>query len=287
MNKLPAWLVALLIGGTFGALLLLEWRWPLRRRVESRLRRSARNLAVAGLSAATVRVAELPVALPLAMWVERSGWGLLKLLAIPVWLEVLLAFVLLDYTLYLWHILLHKVPLLWRCHQPHHVDLDLDTSTALRFHFAELVASVPWRAGQVVLIGVSPLALSIWQTVTLMEVMFHHSNIRFPIKVERWLNRLVVTPRMHGIHHSVVHEEQNSNWSSGLTLWDWLHGTLRLNVPQDEITVGVPAYQAPNDVTLPKVLAMPFVEQRPTWQLPGGEAPTRPSQPVPPRRLLA
>src|SRR5207249_30385 len=105
--------------------------------------------------------------------------------------------------------------------------------------------------------------------------------------VERWLNKIVVTPRMHGIHHSVVPEEQNANWSSGLTVWDWLHGTLRLNVPQDAITVGVPGYQDPKDVTLPKVLAMPFTQQRPTCELPGDGVPTRPASSVPAERLLA
>src|SRR3546814_2584537 len=105
------------------------------------------------------------------------------------------------YTLYVWHLLLHRVPLLWRCHVAHHVDLDLDASTALRFHFAELALSVPWRAAQIVLIGVSPRALSVWQTALLLSVLFHHSNARLPPAMERRLNRLIVTPRMHGIHH--------------------------------------------------------------------------------------
>jgi sterol desaturase/sphingolipid hydroxylase (fatty acid hydroxylase superfamily) len=285
-QRLPGWLVGALLGGTLATLILMEWRWPLRRSVEHKLRRSVRNLIVVGIGAASIQVAEMPVTIPLSMWVEHRNWGLVKWLSLPLWLEVVLAVMLLDYTLYLWHILLHKVPFLWRCHQPHHVDLDMDTSTALRFHFAELMASVPWRISQIALIGVSPLALSVWQTATIMEVMFHHSNLRLPLSVERWLCRLIVTPRMHGIHHSIVPDEQNANWSSGLTLWDWLHGTLRLNVPQDDITIGVPAYQGPNDVTLPKVLAMPFVEQRPTWQLPDDGTPTRPPPAVPPQRLL-
>jgi sterol desaturase/sphingolipid hydroxylase (fatty acid hydroxylase superfamily) len=95
--------------------------------------------------------------------------------------------------------------------------------------------------------------------------MFHHSNAALPAGVERWVSRLIVTPRLHGIHHSMVEAETNSNWSSGLTLWDWLHGTLRLDVPQDEIRIGVPAYSNPRDVTLPKIVKMPFVEQRPSW----------------------
>jgi sterol desaturase/sphingolipid hydroxylase (fatty acid hydroxylase superfamily) len=240
-KNLPGWLELLLIGGTFAGLLWLERRRPLRRAVEPKPRREGRNLTVAALSAAAIRLAEKPVVAPLAERVERHRWGLLPRLDLPAWLEVPLAVVLMDYTLYVWHVLVHKVPLLWRFHQVHHVDLDLDASTAVRFHFVEMVLSVPWRAAQVLVIGVSPLALSLWQTATLLEIMFHHSNVELPLEVERWLCKLIVTPRMHGIHHSTVHEETDSNWSSGLTIWDALRGTLRLNVPQEQITIGVPA----------------------------------------------
>ncbi len=117
--------------------------------------------------------------------------------------------------------------------------------------------------------------------------MFHHSNVELPISLERRLNRLIVTPRMHGIHHSIVREETNSNWSSGLTIWDRLHGTLRLNVPQGEITIGIPAYRKPEDVELLKILPMPFGEQRSTWQLPDDGQPRREALPGPPDNLLA
>src|SRR5439155_16852418 len=232
------------------------------------------------------QIAEKPVTQPLTALVEQRRWGLLKRLALPGWLEVPLAVLLLDYTLYIWHILVHKVPHLWRFHQPHHVDLDMDASTALRFHFAEMVASVPWRAAQVLVIGVSPLSLSVWQTATLLEIMFHHSNVELPIEIERRLSQWIVTPRMHGIHHSIVPEEQNSNWSSGLTVWDWLHGTLRLNVPQGEIVIGVAAFRNPQEVALPEVLAMPFERQRDSWRLPGDGTPSRPPLPVRPAQLL-
>ena len=275
-RKVPAWVSAPLVVGAFGLLVWLERRRPLRRAVEPKLRREARNLAVAAVGAAALRLTEKPVADALAGLVERRRWGLLKLLRLPAWLEVTLAVILLDYTLYLWHVLAHRVPFLWRLHVVHHVDLDLDASTAFRFHFSELVLSVPWRAGQILLIGVSPLALSVWQTLLLLSILFHHSNVELPLEVERRLNRVVVTPRMHGIHHSVVKEETGSNWSSGLTVWDRLHGTLKLNVPQAEITIGVPAYRAPEEVGLVEILGLPFGEERPTWQLPGDGTPERP-----------
>ncbi|MEX0611154.1 MAG: sterol desaturase family protein, partial [Pirellulales bacterium] len=117
-------------------------------------------------------------------------------------------------------------------------------------------------------------------------IMFPHSNGNGPSGLECWLSRIVVTPRMHGIHHSIVPEETNSNWSSGLTLWDWLHGTLRLNVPQDEITIGVPAYRDREDVTLTQIFAMPFQEQRDTWRWPGHGTPARSPVPIAAECLL-
>lgn len=277
---MPAWVSAPLILGAFGLLVWFERRHPLRRAVEPKFTREARNLAVAAVGGAALRVTEKPLADALTSLVERRRWGLLKLFRLPAWLEVALAVVLLDYTLYLWHVLTHRVPFLWRFHVVHHIDLDLDATTALRFHFAELVFSVPWRAAQILLIGVSPLALSVWQTLLMLSILFHHSNVSLPVELERRLNLLVVTPRMHGIHHSTVKEETDSNWSSGITLWDRLHGTLRLDVPQDAIDIGVPAYREPREVGIVSMLALPFGDERPTWRLEGtGPAPHRePSQ---------
>jgi len=241
---------------------------------------------VAGVSAIAVVLAERPIVMPLSAVVEERGWGLLRLVGLPVWLEIAAALVLMDYTFYLWHILMHRVPLLWRFHLVHHVDLDLDASTALRFHFTEMLASIPWRAGQVALIGLTPLTFSVWQCFFLISILFHHSNVSLPFRWERLLNKFIVTPRMHGIHHSIVERETNSNWSSGLTIWDWLHGTLRLNVPQGEVTIGIPAFQEPKAVTLPRVLAMPFEHLPPSWTLPTGSGPEPHSSQAPETTLL-
>jgi sterol desaturase/sphingolipid hydroxylase (fatty acid hydroxylase superfamily) len=197
------------------------------------------------------------------------------------------AVLLLDYSLYAWHVLTHRVPFLWRFHAVHHVDLDLDASTAIRFHFGELALSTPWRAAQVLVSGAGPRALSVWQTGLLVCILFHHSNARLPIALERRISRILVTPRMHGIHHSIVQDEADSNWSSGLSIWDRLHGTLRLNVPQAAVTIGVAAYRDPEDVTLPKVIALPFEEQRDDWKLPDGSDPRRIRAEAPADRLLA
>lgn len=267
-KKVTGWLSGLLIGAAFGALMWLERRRPLRQPVESKIKRGGRNMAMAALGGMALQITEQPVASRLTSLVERRKWGLLKILRLPSWLEVLLAVALMDYTMYLWHVLAHRASWLWRFHIVHHADLDLDVTTAMRFHFGELALSVFWRAGQIVVIGVSPVSLSIWQTALLLSVMFHHSNIRLPVEAERWLSRFIVTPRLHGIHHSIVEEETDSNWSSGLTIWDRLHKTLRLSAAQEDITIGVPAYRQSQEVSLPRIIKLPFVEQRPAWQLP-------------------
>lgn len=270
---LPVWITAPAAIVCFLALAWMERRRPLRASVEPKLRRAARNLTVAALGAGAIVIAETPFVLPLVRMIERRQWGLLGILGLPLWLEIPAGLLLMDYTFYVWHVLMHRVPLLWRFHMVHHVDLDLDASTALRFHFGELIASVPWRAAQVAMIGLTPLVFSVWQFTFLLAIMFHHSNIEIPIAWERRLNRILVTPRMHGIHHSIVREETNSNWSSGLTVWDWLHGTLRLNIPQREIAIGVPAFRDPKLLTLRRILPMPFERQPYAWILPGNGEP--------------
>lgn len=261
--------------GTFGVLVWLENRRPLRDAVEPKLKRSVRNLTVAGLAAVALQLAEQPIVQPLAKMVERKNLGLLKIVRLPPVLETILAVILLDYTLYLWHVLTHKVPFLWRFHLVHHVDLDLDASTALRFHFAELTISALYRAAQIVAIGVSPVSFAAWQLFLFPAILFHHSNVKLPLELEKRLGKFIVTPRLHGIPHSIVRDETDSNWSSGLTVWDWLHGTLLTDVSQEEIVIGVPAYQNKNEVTLPKILAQPFEKQKNDWQLSSRQTPEK------------
>src|SRR5215472_2257195 len=298
-RPLPPWFAGVLGACTLVLLHWLEGRRPLRRSVEPKLRREARNLSVAGISAIAVVLAERPIVMPLAAVVEKRNWGLLRhsprhtrsclprgAFGFPMWLEIAVALVLMDYAFYVWHVLMHRVPFLWRMHLVHHVDLDLDASTALRFHFMEMLASIPWRAAQVLLIGLTPFTFSVWQGVFLVCILFHHSNIELPIRWERWVNKLIVTPRMHGIHHSFVERETNSNWSSGLTVWDWLHGTLRLNVPQADVTIGVPAFREQKAVTLPRILALPFEHQPPSWEFPTGGPPPAHTSEEPQTTLL-
>ena len=201
----------------------------------------------------------------MAAWIVRDGIGLLQLVQWPRWIETIIGIVLLDYTLWWWHWATHRIPFIWRFHLVHHVDRDMDTTTALRFHFGELALSIPIRAAQMIAIGVDPQILWLWQTILFGAILFHHANVRLPLRLEQILVRIIVTPRMHGIHHSNRFAETNSNWSSILSVWDYLHRTILLDIPQERVVIGVPAYQNPADVTLGKILLIPFRRQRDEW----------------------
>jgi sterol desaturase/sphingolipid hydroxylase (fatty acid hydroxylase superfamily) len=284
VDSLPAAFSYAVVAAVFVALVVLETAQPLRRSVEPKPRRIARNLGLAGLGLALLSLLQAPLLLPVAEWARLHDFGLLNRVSLPRGAEVALGVLLLDYTLWHWHWLTHRVPFLWRFHLVHHVDLDLDASTALRFHFGELALAVPYRLMQVALIGADPFAVALWQLLLGTSILFHHSNLRLPWGVERVLVRLIVTPRMHGIHHSDYENETNSNWSSVLSAWDYLHGTLVLSVPQRAVAIGVPTYGDPREVTLGKVLCLPFRKQREVWRDADGRIRRR-DHPAPTTRL--
>ena len=259
------WIGPALIAAAAASLIVLERRRPLRRATLSPHARDLRNFAFAAAAGLTVRLVENAAVAPLAALAARRRWGLLNRFGLPRWARLALGGALMDYTLYAWHILTHRVPLLWRFHLVHHADRDLSASTALRFHFGELALSVPWRALQVLAIGVTPRELALWQQATLISILFHHSNLRLPRRAERILSALVTTPRLHGIHHSTRRAETESNWSSGLTLWDRLHGTLRRDPAQASVTIGLPAYRDAAGQALGPMLTLPFRRQRDAW----------------------
>jgi len=267
----PFWISPLVIALVFGAMLIAESMRPLRGRVESRLRHTIRNLSTGGLALAVMTLLQAPLLVPVARWAAQHDIGLIRWLQLSQPWSVIVAITLLDYTLWWWHWASHMLPILWRFHLVHHADLDLDSSTALRFHFGELVLSILYRAVQIVAIGADPFSVWLWQTILFASILFHHGNVRLPRAFERMLVRFIVTPRMHGIHHSNRREETNSNWSSLLSIWDLLHRTLRLDVPDDAITIGVPAYREPRTVSFGRIRRLPFVRQRDDWR--GADSP--------------
>jgi sterol desaturase/sphingolipid hydroxylase (fatty acid hydroxylase superfamily) len=253
----------------------MERFFPLRHDTRSLLWRLLVNLAISVLTFFAAVTVVQPAAQWTLHWSAGKPFGLVHLISLPAWLDFIISFLLMDLAFYYWHLANHRVPFLWRFHNVHHTDPALDVSTAFRFHFGEVALSSGFNLIQVSLIGISPWAFAVYQLAFQSEVLFHHSNLRLPIGFERLLSKVLVTPRMHGIHHSQVRRENNSNFGTVFPWWDRLHRTLGLNIPQAGIVIGIPGYSLPEDNSVPNALLMPFRKQRDYWRSPDGSVADR------------
>jgi sterol desaturase/sphingolipid hydroxylase (fatty acid hydroxylase superfamily) len=268
-------ITSVIIIAVFLTLLMIETRFSLRQAKRPKAQRFVINVGVSALALATGAYVVAPMALRLASWTSESHFGLLHVMPLPFTAEFILGFLFMDLTFYYWHRANHSIPFLWYFHNVHHVDPDLDVSTSFRFHFGEVFFSLGFKALQVYLIGISLLTYLVYELMFQCATMFHHSNVKLPIAVERCLNKVIVTPRMHGIHHSIVKDETNSNYSVIFRWWDLIHGTLRLNIKHSDVVIGVPAYLEPQDNGFLNLLILPFRKQREYWRLPNGQEPVR------------
>ena len=257
--------VPLITIACLAVLFALERIFPLREQTRALVGRLAVNALLSAFTFGVAMVLVRPAALKALNWSANRPMGLLRVIEVPDWIGLLAAFLLLDLAFYYWHVFNHRVPFLWRFHNVHHFDPDLDVSTGFRFHFGEVAFSTIFRVVQVSLIGVSLPQFIAYEVIFQAGTLFHHSNVRLPIKLERILGWIFVTPRMHGIHHSCFRDETNSNYSVVFSFWDRLHGSLQLNIPQTEIIIGVPGYGGPKDNQPWFALTAPFRRQRPYW----------------------
>ncbi len=260
-----------IIAALFVCFWIIERLTPLRNAKAKLFSRLMINVLLSGMSFLVAVTLVKPVALKMMDWSASAPFGVIHLFSAPGWLKAIVAFLLMDLAFYYWHVLNHKVPLLWRFHNVHHMDPDLDVSTGFRFHFGEVVFSTAFRIVQVAAIGVPFGVFAAYELVFQANTLFHHGNVRLPIRLERALNKILVTPRMHGIHHSQVHDETDSNYSVVFSWWDRIHRTLGLNVPQQKITIGVPGYSLPSDNSVWNALTFPFNRQRDYWKNPDGK----------------
>jgi sterol desaturase/sphingolipid hydroxylase (fatty acid hydroxylase superfamily) len=262
---------ALVLSATFVALFAIERFAPLRAPRSELARRLLVNLCVSALAIGTAYFVVAPAVRASLQRVAIEQVGLLRWIEPPAALELVIGFAVLDLSFYYWHVANHKIPFLWRFHNVHHIDPDLDVSTAFRFHFGEVALSAGLRVLQIVSLGVTPVTFATYEIVFQVNTLFQHSNVRLPLGLERLLNKVLVTPRMHGVHHSHVRQEDNSNFSVVFSWWDRIHRTLRLNIAQSRIVIGVPAYLEPDNNELTRALVLPFRAQRDYWRAADGK----------------
>jgi sterol desaturase/sphingolipid hydroxylase (fatty acid hydroxylase superfamily) len=264
MNDLPESVIRL---GIFAAVLVLmagmEALFPRRHLTAARPGRWFSNLALVSLNTILVRIL-LPLgAVGMAAIVQEKGWGLFNNLNLPDWIAVILAVILLDFAIYLQHVMFHAVPLLWRLHMVHHADLDFDVTTGLRFHTIEILLSLGIKLAVIVLLGASAVAVLIFEVLLNATSMFNHANIKLPHWLDGLLRLVLVTPDMHRVHHSTLPRETNSNFGFNMPWWDFLLGTYK-NQPalgHENMTIGLAHLRDEKQVDrLPGMLALPFVE---------------------------
>jgi len=256
--------------GIFFTVLVLTMGWevlaPRRALSHPRTRRWPSNLAIVALNTVIARLvfALAPVALApvtFAALAASKGWGAFNLTDWPWWLELVLAAVLLDFVIYLQHVMVHAVPVLWRLHRMHHTDTDYDVTTGSRFHPVEIVMSLGIKFCAIALIGAPAAAVLIFEILLNATAMFNHGNVRLPRALDRVLRWIVVTPDMHRVHHSVIPGETNSNFGFNLPWWDRLFGTYRDQpaAGHEGMTIGIEAFRQPVDLRLDHLLVQPFI----------------------------
>ncbi len=247
----------LLAAGVLALLWIGEATVPMIVGRRRRIAHAARNFTLAALNAIVLAVVFAGAMLAASEWARREHVGLLRIVALPAWAHWTFALVLIDLWQYLWHRLNHRVPLLWSFHAVHHGDAEMDASSGVRFHVGEVAFSGLARLAVLPAIGATVEHLALYELIVTPIVLFHHSNVRVPARLDRALRLVIVTPWMHWVHHSRWHPETDSNFSSGLSIWDRLFGTVRLRDDPRTIHLGLDGYDGKRSGTLAGMVFSP------------------------------
>lgn len=259
-NEIPIRLGAFF--GVFGVMATWEMISPRRRLQNSKVIRWGNNLGLVILNSVVLRLLFPTAAVGVAIFAGDQGWGVFNYIDAPFWLMIVVSVLVLDFSIWLQHVMVHAVPALWRLHRVHHVDLDFDVTTGARFHTLEILLSMFIKFTVIVLLGPSVLAVILFEVVLNATSMFNHSNVRLPATLDRLLRLFVVTPDMHRVHHSVEDDETNSNFGFNLPWWDRLFGTYRAQprAGHEGMTIGISTFRDPKWCSwLPWMLSIPFV----------------------------
>lgn len=263
MENATAWEPIVRIGvflGVFTLMAAWEATAPRRRLDHPKPRRWLTNWSIVLLDTMLVRLLFPLAAVGAALDAQAQGWGLFNALGAPFWLAFALTLLAMDFAIWAQHLISHKVPVLWRLHQVHHADPDIDVTTAVRFHPAEIALSMMLKIGLVYTLAAPAAAVIAFEVILNGMAMFNHANIRLSPRVDRWLRLVVVTPDMHRVHHSVHRHEHDANYGFNLSVWDRLFGVY---IPQPEgghegMQIGLKPWRKGEPTRLGFALALPF-----------------------------
>jgi len=224
----------------------------------SKVKRWINNITLTLFNSLILQLVFAGAVVSAAMYVTTHQLGVLNMMGLPPWIKLFVTVAFMDFMLYVWHLLNHEVHLLWRFHRVHHSDLNMDVSTATRFHIGELAISAVIKISLVFFLGASALGVLVFESTLVLCAQFHHSTLKVPRWFEAIFWILFVPPSMHRIHHSVIIKERDTNYGTIFSTWDRLLGTLLTDVDQSRIRIGVGAYQKPEKLTFHHLLVMPF-----------------------------
>jgi sterol desaturase/sphingolipid hydroxylase (fatty acid hydroxylase superfamily) len=248
--------------GIFLLMAIWELAAPRRALTVSKIVRWSNNIGLVIINSVVLRLLFPAGAIGIAAFAAENGWGLLNYYSLPTVLAIVVAVVALDFVIYLQHVLVHAIPVLWRFHRVHHADLDFDLTTGARFHTVEIILSMLIKFATIVVLGPPIVAVVIFEVVLNGMAMFNHANVHLPLSLDRVLRLLLVTPDMHRVHHSSEDNETNSNYGFNLAIWDRMFGTY-IDQPRgghEGMTIGIHKYRDPKQVNwLPGMLALPFI----------------------------
>lgn len=248
--------------GIFLVIAIWEIVFPRRALTQSKVRRWINNLAVVVIDNLALRILFPILAVGLAVIAERNEWGVFNIFEIPVLVNVALSVIIFDFLIYLQHVMFHMIPLLWRLHRMHHIDPDYDVTTASRFHPIEIILSMIIKMAAILVIGPAPIAIICFEIILNGSAMFNHGNIKLPQKIDAIIRKLIVTPDMHRVHHSIYPSETNSNYGFFLSLWDQWMGTYK---PQPKkghelMIIGLEYFRDLKFLNLHWLILIPFLD---------------------------
>ena len=249
---------ALIFWGGFVLFLVFELIRPYRQTSVSKAERIITNIALTIINSIILNVIFFTATLTVASYVTENRAGVMNMLFLPSWFRIVLIILFMDLMLYIWHLLNHIMPLLWRFHRVHHSDLNMDVSTASRFHIGELSMSAVIKTGLIYFIGADILSILIFESLLVFAAQFQHSSLRVPTGLENIFWILFVPPSMHRIHHSVKINVRDTNYGTILSLWDRMFGTLLTDVSQEGIVIGLGPYRDIIKLKIHHLLIMPF-----------------------------
>lgn len=255
---------AVRMGSFFGVLILMavwEVLAPRRASTVSKIVRWGNNFGLVVFNSVLLRLVFPTAAVGVTIFASEHSWGLLNYVQLPSVAAVAISIVVMDFVIYVQHILMHTIPALWRLHRVHHADLDYDFTTGVRFHPLEIIVSMLIKFSAILILGPPVIAVLMFEVILNAMSMFNHGNVKLPAFLDRNLRLLIVTPDMHRIHHSVEEDESNQNFGFNLSLWDRFFGTYRKQprAGHEEMVVGIQNYRGLRDVTsIQGLLLLPF-----------------------------